>query len=139
MLLNSLQLACVVIQLSDWPLSLSCQAAVPFLCLTVGLTLRATRLPTSSSTVRVRVNGLLVKFMVCVYTAEIDGRQRRLATSHCFHSYMETGTSCCQRILTSLPYVTETRCSLILKNLDVLGAYLGGFIEMSLFNICLIN
>ena len=73
--------------------------------------------------------------MVCVYTAEIDGRQRRLATSHCFHSYMETGTSCCQRILTSLPYVTETRCSLILKNLDVLGAYLGGFIEMSVFNI----
>ena len=49
------------------------------------------------------------------------------------------GISCCQQILASLPYVTEARCSVTLKNLDVLGAHLGGFIEMSVFNICLIN
>lgn len=53
--------------------------------------------------------------------------------------YMGADMSCRQQTLTSSPCVTETWYSLMLKNLDVLGVYLGGFIEMFIINICLIN
>lgn len=56
-----------------------------------------------------------------------------------FIRYTEMDVSSCQQILTSSPCITETWCSLMLKNLDVLGVYLGGFIEMFIINICLIN
>lgn len=50
----------------------------------------ATRFPTVSSTVRVRVSGLLVKFTVYVYTVEMEG-QRHLPSSCCYHRLHGSG------------------------------------------------
>lgn len=97
----------------------------------------ATRFPTISSTVRVRVSGLLVTFTVYVYTVDMEG-QRRLPSSCCYHRLHGSG-HVLPPTLTSSPCVTETWSSLMLKNLDVLGVYLSGFIEMFIINICLIN